>query len=89
MTGVAVLAGTVEIVKVAELDPAGTVTEAGTVASAGAELNKETAVPPAGAGAGSATMFAREVLPPLMVDGTSLTVKAWAVEGAISMFCDR
>jgi hypothetical protein len=89
VTGVAVLTGTVVIVKLARVDPAGIVTEAGTAASAGAELNNEIAVPPAGAGAGSTTIFAIEVLPPLMVDGTSVTVKAWTADCGVSIFCDR
>jgi hypothetical protein len=89
VTGVAVLTGAVVIVKLARVDPAGTVTDAGTAASAGAELNNEIAVPPAGAGAGSTTIFATEVLPPLMVDGTSVTVKAWAATTGVSIFCDR
>jgi hypothetical protein len=77
------------MLKTTTVPPPGTVTEAGTAAIDGAELDKLTTTPPEGAGAFRITTFEGEVPTPTMVDGTSITVRVWAPKIVFSTFCER
>lgn len=71
VTGVAAATPSVVTVNVADEAPAGTVTEAGTVAAAMFELERKTGTPPAGAAAEIVTAPVTS-LPPTMVVGASV-----------------
>ena len=73
VTGVAVDTGVVVMVKADEtVAPWATVTDAGTEAIAGLELERETAAPPASAGALSVAVLAVVETPPAMLCGESV-----------------
>ena len=71
VTGVEAATGEVVTVKLALVDPAGTVTEAGTVAAAVSLLVRLTGIPPAGAGPVSVTVPV-ELVPPCTDAGLRL-----------------
>src|SRR5262245_24468218 len=77
------------MLKFAELAPAGTVMDEGTDAKAGAELDKATVAPPAGARTSKITAFDTVVPTPTIVEGESVTVSACAVSGAFSTLAER
>ncbi len=77
-----------EILNGAETAPAGTVTDAGTEASEGAELERLTTAPPAGAGEGRTTWLATEFATPTIVVGTSSTVRLDDERGVFSTFAE-
>jgi hypothetical protein len=86
--GVVALTAVVEKVKVALVEPPGTVTEPGRV-NVGSELDNRTVKPAAGAGAERVTLLEEELRPPVMSRGntyseasvTGRTVKvAWTPE---------
>lgn len=64
-----------------EVVPAGTVTEAGTVATAGLELVRDTTAPPTGAGEGRITLLPLDVTAPRSVLGLSASVSTPTVGG--------
>jgi hypothetical protein len=74
VTEVAVATDAALSVKVAWVEPAGTVTEAGTD-TAGFELAREITIPPAPAGTFSATVPAVEDAPLASVDGPKMAVR--------------
>lgn len=71
---------------VADVAPAGTVTDAGTEATELFELESPTTAPPVGAGAFRITRFAFDVTLPRLVLGESVTESAPAVIWVISTF---
>ena len=72
VTGVEAATAEVVTMKFALVDPAGTVTEAGTVAAAVSLLVRLTEIPPAGAGPVSVTIPV-ELVPPCTDAGLTLT----------------
>ena len=80
VTEVEVVTATVDTVKVALVAPAETVTPAGTVATVGLLLERDTRAPPLGAGALSATIPV-DVEPPLTLVGFSASEDSVAEPG--------
>ena len=74
--------------KVAEVAPAGTVTDPGTDATALFELKSPTTAPPGGAGASRMTRLAIDVTLPSVVLGASEIASAPAVAAVVSTFCE-
>jgi hypothetical protein len=89
VTGVFPVTEEVVMLNGATVDPAGRVTEGATAASDGAELDNATTTPPVGAGVPRMITFEGEVSAPIRVDGSNITVRAWAPKVVFSIFCER